>query len=107
MPYWKTTGSTLLAMWINRDQNNLKIYEVNPMQIVHGVIDDNVHVQNSLRLISVFEDAKKDFEFMLYPGGRHSYRRWPGNKELHFQNLKTKFIYRHLLEKPVPKELLK
>ncbi len=77
------------------------------LQIVHAVIDDNVHVQNSLRLISALEDAKKDFDFMLYPGGRHSYRRWPGNKGLHFQNLKTKFIYRYLLEKPVPQELLK
>ena len=74
------------------------------MQIVHGVIDDNVHVQNSLRFISLLEDQKKDFEFMLYPGGRHG---WPGNKALHFQNLKTKFIYRYLLEKPVPQELLR
>jgi dipeptidyl-peptidase-4 len=74
------------------------------LQIVHGVIDDNVHLQNSLRLISALQDAKKDFEFMVYPGGRHG---WQGNKQLHFQNLKTKFIYRHLLEKPVPKELLR
>jgi dipeptidyl-peptidase-4 len=74
------------------------------LQIVHGVIDDNVHVQNSLRLISALEDNKKDFEFMLYPGGRHG---WGGNKGLHFQNLKTKFIYRYLLEKPVPQELLR
>jgi len=74
------------------------------LQIVHGVIDDNVHLQNSLRLISALQDAKKDFEFMVYPGGRHG---WQGNKQLHFQNLKTKFIYRHLLDKPVPKDLLR
>ena len=74
------------------------------LQIVHGVIDDNVHVQNSLRLISLLEDSKKDFEFMLYPGGRHG---WGGNKGLHFQNLKTKFIYKYLLEKPVPADLLR
>ena len=74
------------------------------LQIVHGVIDDNVHLANSLQLISKLEDGKKDFEFMLYPGGRHG---WPGNKSLHFQNLKTEFIYRYLLEKPVPKEMLK
>ncbi|MGI8581830.1 MAG: DPP IV N-terminal domain-containing protein [Chitinophagaceae bacterium] len=30
MPYWKPDGTSLLALWINRDQNNLKIYEVNP-----------------------------------------------------------------------------
>ena len=74
------------------------------LQIVHGVIDDNVHLQNSLRLIDKLEEAKKDFEFMIYPGGRHG---WGGNKGTHFQNLKTKFIYKYLLEKEVPKTMLK
>ena len=74
------------------------------LQIVHGEIDDNVHMQNSLQLISKLEDAKKDFELMIYPMGRHG---WGGNKGLHFQNLKTKFIYKYLLEKPVNKLMLK
>ena len=74
------------------------------LQIAHGVIDDNVHIQNSINLISKLQDAKKDFEFMEYSGGRHG---WGGNKGVHFQNLKTKFIYRYLLEKSVPKEILK
>ena len=74
------------------------------LQIVHGVIDENVHLQNSLQLISDLQDKKKDFEFMIYPAGRHG---WGGNKGLHFQNLKTKFIYKYLLEKPIPKSFLK
>lgn len=74
------------------------------LQIVHGVIDDNVHLQNSVQLISKLQDLKKDFEFMMYSGGRHG---WGGNKGVHFQNLKTKFIYRYLLEKEVPKGMLK
>jgi dipeptidyl-peptidase-4 len=74
------------------------------MQIVHGEIDDNVHMQNSLQLIGKLQDAKKTFEMMVYPGGRHG---WPGNKGLHFQNLKTQFIYKYLLEKPVNELLLK
>lgn len=74
------------------------------LQLVHGVIDDNVHLQNTLQLVGKLEDAKKDFELMLYPGGRHG---WGGAKSLHFQNLKTKFIYQYLLEKEVPKGLLK
>jgi dipeptidyl-peptidase-4 len=74
------------------------------LQIVHGEIDDNVHMQNSLQLISKLEDAKKDFEMMVYPGGRHG---WGGNKGTHFQNLKTKFIYKYLLEKPVYKMALR
>jgi len=74
------------------------------LQIAHGMIDDNVHIQNSVNLISKFQDAKKDFEFMEYSGGRHG---WPGNKWLHYQNLKTQFIYKYLLEKPVNKMMLK
>lgn len=74
------------------------------IQIVHGVIDDNVHMQNSIQFISKLQDLKKDFEFMPYSGGRHG---WGGNKGLHFQNLKTKFIYKYLLEKEVPKTMLK
>ncbi|MCW3090074.1 MAG: peptidase dipeptidylpeptidase domain protein [Ferruginibacter sp.] len=74
------------------------------LQIVHGEIDNNVHMQNSLQLISKLEDAKKDFEMMVYPGGRHG---WGGNKGLHFQNLKNQFIYKYLLEKPVNKMVMK
>ncbi len=74
------------------------------LQIVHGTMDDNVHLQNSIQLISKLEDAKKNFEFMLYPNGRHG---WGGAKGLHFDNLKTQFIYKYLLEKPVPEGLLK
>jgi dipeptidyl-peptidase-4 len=33
----------------------------------------------------------------LYPGGRHG---WGGAKGKHFEELKTKFIYQYLLEKP-------
>jgi dipeptidyl-peptidase-4 len=74
------------------------------LQLVHGTMDDNVHMQNSIQLLSALEDRGKDVEFMLYPGGRHG---WRGAKGNHFSNLKTKFIYKHLLEKQVPKAILK
>lgn len=76
------------------------------LQIVHGTIDDNVHMQNSLQLIAALEDKGKDFELMLYPGGRHGWPNLPARNN-HFNNLKIKFIYKYLLEKPVPKGLLK
>lgn len=74
------------------------------LQLVHGIIDDNVHLQNSIQLSSKLQDQKKDFEEMFYSGGRHG---WGGNKGVHFQNLKTKFIYKYLLEKDVPAGMLK
>ena len=76
------------------------------LQIVHGTMDDNVHMQNSIQLIGALQDKGKDFEFMLYPNGRHGWRNLPGRAN-HFENLKTKFIYKYLLEKPVPAELLR
>lgn len=74
------------------------------LQITHGAMDDNVHMQNSLQLVSDLEDAKKDFELMIYPEERHGYG---GNKGAHYQNLKNKFIYRHLLRKEMPAALMK
>jgi dipeptidyl-peptidase-4 len=76
------------------------------LQIVHGTMDDNVHMQNSIQLIGALQDKGKDFEFMLYPNGRHGWRNLPARAN-HFENLKTKFIYKHLLEKEVPKDLLR
>lgn len=74
------------------------------LQLVHGTMDDNVHMQNSIQLVSALQDKGKDFEFMLYPGGRHG---WGGAKGNHFNNLKTKFIYKHLLGKEVPKGMFR
>lgn len=74
------------------------------LQLVHGTMDDNVHMQNSIQLVNALEEKGKEFEFMLYPGGRHG---WGGAKSAHFANLKTKFIFKYLLEKPVPKGALK
>jgi dipeptidyl-peptidase-4 len=76
------------------------------LQIVHGTLDDNVHMQNSLQLIGALQDKGKDFEFMLYPNGRHGWANLPARNN-HFNNLKTKFIYRHLMGKQPPEGLLR
>jgi len=41
------------------------------LRIVHGTMDDNVHMQNTIRLIDKLEDMDKDFELMIYPNARH------------------------------------
>jgi len=82
----------------------IKNYKGN-LYLVHGTMDDNVHMQNTIQLVGALQDAGKDFEMMLYPGGRHG---WSNLKErwMHFENEKTKYIYQYLLEKPVPEEIL-
>ncbi len=54
----------------------------------HGDMDDNVHFQNSIYLISRLEDEGKVFRFMLYPNGRHG---WSGPKALHAANERNNF----------------
>lgn len=39
--------------------------------LVHGTMDDNVHVQNTVRLAYELQRAGKPFELMLYPKSRH------------------------------------
>jgi dipeptidyl-peptidase 4 len=66
------------------------------LQIVHGDMDDNVHMQNSIQLISKLQDEGKEFEFMIYPGGRHG---WSGAKRTHSTNLANKFWLREFFGK--------
>ncbi|MGE5420352.1 MAG: alpha/beta hydrolase family protein, partial [Chloroflexota bacterium] len=58
------------------------------LYLTHGDMDDNVHLQNSIWLISKLEDEGKIFQFMLYPGGRHG---WGGAKASHLRNEEYNF----------------
>lgn len=73
------------------------------LRIVHGTMDDNVHMQNSIQFIDKLQNLNKHFEFMLYPGERHGFA---GLKGRHSQQETIRFIYDHLLQKPVPTEFL-
>jgi len=74
------------------------------LRIYHGTMDDNVHMQNSLQLVKKLQDAKKHFEFMVYPGGRHG---WGGNQQFHSSNENNAFIYKNLLKKEVPQSMIR
>lgn len=56
--------------------------------IVHGMMDDNVHMQNSVQLTDALQRAGKDFELMLYPQARH------GIGGAHYLRLQLDFIRR-------------
>jgi len=69
--------------------------------ITHGMMDDNVHVQNALQLVDKLTDLDKDFELMLYPSARHGVR-FP--KWIHAQRNKWNFWYRNFFGKEFVKE---
>jgi dipeptidyl-peptidase-4 len=77
------------------------------LRIVHGTSDDNVHMQNSLQLINVLQDLNKRFEFMVYPGERHTIGKNSLLKALHNRTEAYKFYYQYLLDKPLPEVFFK
>ena len=62
--------------------------------LVHGSGDDNVHVQNSMRMIEALIQANKDFEWAIYPDKNHGI--YGGNTRLHLYNKMTNFIKNNL-----------
>lgn len=56
--------------------------------VVHGMMDDNVHVQNSAQLVDALQNAGKEFEMMFYPRSRH------GIGSPHYLRLQLDFIRR-------------
>ena len=77
------------------------------LRIVHGTVDDNVHMQNSLQLINKLEDLKKHFEFMAYPGERHGIGGNNPSKGLHNRTEAAAFYYKYLLNKEMPESFWK
>lgn len=66
------------------------------LRIVHGTMDDNVHMQNTIRLVKALQDADKDFELMIYPGFRH------GIFNRHYSRTTREFILETLGVSPKP-----
>jgi dipeptidyl-peptidase 4 len=66
------------------------------MLLYHADMDDNVHMQNSIYLISRMQDEGKSFEFMLYPDGRHG---WGGTKAVYVKNESNSFWLRNFFGK--------
>lgn len=62
--------------------------------LVHGSGDDNVHVQNTMRMVEALVQANKDFEWAIYPDKNHGI--YSGNTRLHLYTKMTNFIKSNL-----------
>lgn len=58
--------------------------------LIHGTGDDNVHVQNSMRMIEALIQADKQFDWGIYPDKNHGI--YGGNTRIHLFNKMTNFI---------------
>ena len=79
---WRDYDSIYTERYMALPQDNLEGYNVSSvvraagklhgkLLILHGAIDDNVSLRNTMRLVEALEDANKDFELMIYPSSRH------------------------------------
>jgi dipeptidyl-peptidase 4 len=66
--------------------------------VVHGTMDDNVHLQNTLQLADRLEAAGKQFDMLLYPNLTHSIA--GGSAQAHLFASLTRFLDDNLKGEP-------
>jgi dipeptidyl-peptidase-4 len=79
---WRDYDSIYTERYMRTPQNNPEGYKKSsPTQaakdlhgkllLIHGAIDDNVHMQNTIQFVYELQKAGKQFELMVYPKSRH------------------------------------
>ncbi|HEY0321837.1 MAG TPA: S9 family peptidase [Pyrinomonadaceae bacterium] len=79
---WANYDSIYTERYMRTPQNNPEGYKSGSvlqaagnlsgkLLLIHGAIDDNVHVANTIQLIYALQKAGKQFDLMLYPKSRH------------------------------------
>lgn len=102
---WRFYDSIYTERYMQTPQENASGYDNNsPLShvdklkgkflLVHGSADDNVHVQNTMRLIEALVQANKQFDWRIYPDKNHGI--YGGNTRLHLYTLMTNYIKNNL-----------
>lgn len=102
---WSMYDSIYTERFMDMPQNNPEGYAKSSVTkaaanlngkllLMHGTIDENVHMQNSLQFIEALQRAGKSFDVMLYPGNRHGIGD-PLQRKHQFMTM-TEFIREHL-----------
>ncbi|RAJ15119.1 S9 family peptidase [Olleya aquimaris] len=105
---WRFYDSIYTERYMTTPQENPSGYDENsPINhvdklkgdflLIHGTGDDNVHVQNTMRMVEALVQANKQFEWMIYPDKNHGI--YGGNTRLHLYTKMTNFINRTLGDK--------
>ena len=102
---WRFYDTIYTERFMRTPQENPQGYDLNsPLNyadqlqgkflIIHGSADDNVHVQNTMRMVEALIQADKQFEWMIYPDKNHGI--FGGNTRKHLYTKMTNFIYNNL-----------
>lgn len=111
---WRFYDTIYTERYLGTPQDNPSGYDANsPINhvdklkgdflLIHGTADDNVHAQNTMRLVEALVQADKQFEWAMYPDKNHSI--YGGNTRKHLYKKMTSFINETLGDKiKEPKE---
>ena len=102
---WRFYDTIYTERFMRTPQENPEGYDLNsPLNyadqlkgkflIIHGSGDDNVHVQNTMRMVEELIQADKQFEWMIYPDKNHGI--YGGNTRKHLYSKMTNFILENL-----------
>ncbi|AJR02302.1 S9 family peptidase [Siansivirga zeaxanthinifaciens] len=105
---WRFYDSVYTERFMGMPQDNASGYDDNsPINhadklngdflLIHGSGDDNVHVQNTMRLVEALVQANKQFDWAIYPDKNHGI--YGGNTRLHLYKKMTNFINEKLGDK--------
>jgi len=94
---WHLYDTIYTERYMDTPQNNPEGYEKTSvvkaaenlhgkLLIIHGATDDNVHIENTYKLVNALQQAEKEFELMIYPKSRH------GIGGMHYNRLVVDFI---------------
>ncbi|MCS7046632.1 MAG: S9 family peptidase, partial [Gemmataceae bacterium] len=98
---WLNYDSIYTERYMTLPQDNPKGYQASSviaaaknlhgkLLIIHGMMDDNVHLTNAVQLVDALQKANVDFEMMFYPHARH------GIASPHVQRVQHEFMKRVL-----------
>lgn len=73
--------------------------------LIHGTMDKNVHMQNTLQFAYELQKAGKLFEMMIYPRSRHRFGGQDLEKHRHLTMLD--FVLKHLHATPAPSSAMR
>lgn len=102
---WRFYDTIYTERYMTTPQENPEGYDRNspithvngledPFLLIHGTADDNVHVQNTMQLVSALISAGKQFDMFVYPDRNHGI--YGGNTRLHLYRMMTDFILENL-----------
>lgn len=104
---WRFYDTVYTERYMTTPQENPEGYDENsPLNhaeklkgdylLIHGGGDDNVHLQNTMRMVEALVQANKQFEWAIYPDRDHGIT--GGNTRLHLYTKMTNFVLENLTE---------